>query len=130
MTDAELLQRFIVAAAGLEPDLAEWLSAAVWSGLAPSRRRRIRDDLLREAVRLLPADSAWQKAHALVALAGRARAPDASTPAGLVALAWRVYPHHLSASQVFRIVSRRSPMVMRVTAVHESEADDQPGGSR
>jgi hypothetical protein len=120
LTDAEAIRRFVAAAADLEPDLARWLAQAVWAGLPASRRRRVRDDLLREAGRRLPLPSAWQKAHRLSELA---RCPDArpgvSTVAGLVALAVAVYrperrDRDLSVSQAFRILSSRLGVEMEV----------------
>jgi hypothetical protein len=127
VTDAEALQRFVRAAATLDPDLAGWTSAAVWRGLPPSRRRRIRDDLLREAARRLPPVSAWRKAHLLADLArAPASRPSVTTAAGLVALAVAVYrpddrrDRDLSASQIFRVAfSRISPLEME-----EAEAAD------
>lgn len=119
MTDAEALQRFVLAAAELEPDLARWTAASVWRGLAPSRRRRIRDDLLRQAALLLPPVSTWQKAQLLAELVRRPPArPGVSTAGGLVALAAAVYrlerrDRELSARQVFRVlVSAISPVAM------------------
>ncbi len=110
MTDAEALRQFVAAAAELEPELARWVAAAVWRGLSPARRRRIRDEFLREAARLLPPVSAWQKAHVLAELARRPGSrPGISTAAGLVALALAVYAPErrdraLSPAQAFRIL--------------------------
>ncbi len=120
MTDAELFRRFILEARALSPPVARWLAAIVWGGLSPSRRRRIRDDLFREAARRLPPESVWHKAHQLAALARRPARPDASTPAGLVALGVSLYgpesgDRTLSQSQIFRVlVSRNPPVEMQV----------------
>jgi hypothetical protein len=129
VTDAEALRRFIRAAATLEPEVARWIGALVWAGLTPSRRRRLRDDLLREAARRLPPVSAWQKAHRIADLARRADArPDVSTAAGLVALAAVVYrperrDREISQAQVFRvIVSRIPPMEMQFAADAQSNS--------
>lgn len=124
MTDSEALRRFVRVAAGLEPDLARWVTAAVWRGLSPSRRRRIRDELLREAARLLPPASAWRRAHEVAELARRpASRPGVSTAAGLVALAVKVYrpdrrDRELSVSQAFRILTESSisPIEMQAGA--------------
>jgi hypothetical protein len=125
VTDAEGLTRFIREAAKIEPDLARWTAAAVWRGLPASRRRRIRDDLLRQAARLLPPVSAWRKAHLLAELARRPGARSGvGTAAGLVAMAGAIYcperrdREQLSASQAFRIlaVSRMSPIEMEAPA--------------
>ena len=123
MTDAEGLQAFIVAAARLDPALARWAAAAVWSGLSPSRRRRMRNDLLRQAARLLPPLSAWQKAHVLADLARRpCSPPGVGSAAQLVALALGVYPscrrdRKLGAAQLSRVlVSHKSPSEMEVDA--------------
>lgn len=128
MTDAEALRRFILAAAKLEPELAGWITSAVWAGLSPSRRRRIRDGLLREAAALLAPLSAWGKAHALAEFARYPRAkPDASTVPGLVALALRVYPGRggLSAAQAFRVVvSCMSPPAMQREGVEPMDSLD------
>jgi hypothetical protein len=126
VTDAEAIRRFVLVAATLDPAVADWTAAAVWRGLSASRRRRIRDDLLREAAGLLSPASAWQKAHALAEFARSTRArPDASTVPGLVALALRVYPGRggLSAGQAFRVVvSRMSPHEMEAEAVEASNS--------
>lgn len=127
MTDSEALRRFVRVAAGLEPDLARWVTAAVWRGLSPSRRRGIRDALLREAARRLPPTSAWRKAHEIAELARRPARPGVSTAAGLVALAVKVYraerrDRELSVSQAFRILteSRISPIEMQAGAALDS----------
>ena len=123
MTDAEGLQAFIVAAARLDPALARWAGAAVWRGLSPSRRRRTRNDLLRQAARLLPPLSAWQKAHVLADLVARpCSPPGVDSAAELVALALAVYPssrpdRRLGAAQIFRVlVSHKSHREMEVGA--------------
>ncbi len=123
MTDAEALRAFVVVAAGLDPDLARWAAAAVWRGLAPSRRRRMRNDLLRQAARLLPPLSAWQKAHVLADLARKpCSPPGVGSASALVSLALAVYPssrrdRKLGAAQVFRVlVSHKSPREMEAEA--------------
>jgi hypothetical protein len=112
MTDAEALRRWVLVAAQLEPELARWASAALWRGLSPSRRRRMRNDLLRQAARLLPGMSTWRRAHLLADLARRPGRPGVTTAAGLVALAAGVYAparrdRRLGASQVFRLLASR-----------------------
>jgi hypothetical protein len=126
MTDAEGIQRFVREAAKFDPELARWLAAAIWAGLSASRRRRVRDDLLREAAGLLPPVSVWQKARLLADLARRAGSrPGVSTAAGLVALATEVYcperrDRELSRSQIFRVlVSRISTMEMEAGSLPE-----------
>jgi hypothetical protein len=122
VTDGAAIVALVRASALLEPDLARWIGAAVWNGLAPARRRRIRDDLLREAARRLPPDSVWQKAHRIAELARRADArPGVSSAAGLVALARGLYrperrDRDLSPKQLFRILADFpiSPVEMEV----------------
>jgi hypothetical protein len=118
--------RFVAAAAELEPDLARWTAAGLWRGLPPSRRRRMRDDLLRAAARLLPLASAWVKAHDLVRLARRTDSrPGISTAAGLVALAIALYSperrdRELSVWQVYRIVLGKRPLEKPAAEVADS----------
>jgi len=75
----------------------------------------MRNDLLRQAARLLPPPplSAWQKAHVLAALVERpCSPPGVSTAGGLVALALAVgargrQDRALSAAQLFRVLTDR-----------------------
>lgn len=126
MTDGQAIRDFIRAAARLDPALARWIAAAVWRGLTPSRRRLIRNELLREAAKLLSPASAWGKSHVLAELARPPGArPDATTVPGLVALALRMYPGRsgLSPGQAFRVVSRKSHVEMTAGAVVDSKSD-------
>jgi hypothetical protein len=113
VTDAEALRAFVRAAAGLDPDLARWVSAAVWRGLSPSRRRRARNDLLREAARRLPPLSRWQQAAVLADLARRpCSPPGVNSAAELVVLALAIYAptrldRKLGAAQLFRVLTAR-----------------------
>ncbi len=128
MTDSAAILCFVREAARLAPELASWLGAAVWRGLSPSRRRRIRDDLLREAARRLGPVSCWQKSIALAELARRPGArPGVSTAEGLVALAAAVYrparlDRSLSVSQVFRVVTCTRPLELQVDPGPRSDA--------
>ncbi len=113
MTDGELLRRFVVESRALSPPVERWLAAIVWSALPPSRRRRIRNELLKEAGRRLGDLSAWAKAHELARLSRHPAGPDATTPGGLVALGVSLYGcgersgRGLSPSQVFRVLVSR-----------------------
>lgn len=127
MTDAEALRAFVLVAAGLDPDLERWAVAAVWRGLGAARRRRMRNDLLRQAARRLPPLSAWQKAHALADLAARPCAPGVETAAELVALALAVYPsgrldRKLSAAQLFRVLRKPPARFSQVASEMEAES--------
>lgn len=127
MSDGAAFLAFVREASGLSPDVAAWAGSLIWQGLSRARRRMIRDELLREAARLLPPVSAWAKSHLIAELARRGARRDASTPAGLVALAVGVYPgraRRLSAGQAFRIVSRIPRVEMREAAVVRSSPMD------
>jgi hypothetical protein len=130
MTDGEAIQRFVRAAATLEPDLARWAAAAIWRGLPRSRRRGIRDEILREAAKLFPRSSTWKRAHRLAFLARQPGSrPGVSTAEGLVALSLAVYSperrdRDLSVAQIYRILasSRIPPIEMQVAEVLSSDS--------